>query len=56
MRPLGWDRWRPYRHHLHPQSAELGLYDELYPRVYRPPYTQLQPLYQEMRRLTGYPR
>ena len=38
---------------LHP--ATHALYDELYRGVYRRMYRQLQPLYKEIRRITGYP-
>lgn len=38
----------------HPQHARL--YDQLYRRVYSPLYERLQPLYREIRQITGYPR
>ena len=38
-----------------PDLATHALYDELYRAVYRPMYRQLRPLYQEIRRITGYP-
>jgi len=38
-----------------PDPATHALYDELYRGVYRRMYRQLQPLYREIRRITGYP-
>jgi sugar (pentulose or hexulose) kinase len=38
-----------------PDPAAHALYDELYRGVYRRMYRQLQPLYREIRRITGYP-
>jgi sugar (pentulose or hexulose) kinase len=38
-----------------PDPATHALYDELYRGVYRPMYGRLQPLYREIRRITGYP-
>lgn len=38
-----------------PDPATHALYDELYRGVYRPMYRRLQPLYKEIRRITGYP-
>ncbi len=38
-----------------PDPAAAGLYDELYRRVYRRMYERLQPLYEEIRAITGYP-
>ena len=38
-----------------PDAAASALYDGLYRRVYRRMYDRLQPLYAEIRRLTGYP-
>ncbi len=38
-----------------PDPATHALYDELYRGVYRRMYRQLQPLYKEIRRITGYP-
>lgn len=41
---------------VRPSRPEQGLYEQLFARVYRPLYTQLKPLYQEIRNITGYPR
>ncbi|MFZ5561061.1 MAG: FGGY-family carbohydrate kinase [Pseudomonadota bacterium] len=41
---------------VQPDYAAQALYEQLFTRVYRPLYTQLQPLYQEIREITGYPR
>ncbi|HET8731889.1 MAG TPA: FGGY-family carbohydrate kinase [Moraxellaceae bacterium] len=41
---------------VQPDHAEEALYEQLYTRVYRPLYNQLQPLYREIRSITGYPR
>jgi sugar (pentulose or hexulose) kinase len=38
-----------------PDPAAAALYDELYTRVYRRMYERLQPLYEEIRAITGYP-
>ncbi len=38
-----------------PDAANHALYDELYARVYRRMYGRLRPLYEEIRRITGYP-
>jgi sugar (pentulose or hexulose) kinase len=38
-----------------PDVARHALYDELYERVYRKMYARLQPLYEEIRQITGYP-
>jgi sugar (pentulose or hexulose) kinase len=38
-----------------PDIVRHALYDELYERVYRRMYARLQPLYEEIRRITGYP-
>ncbi len=38
-----------------PDPATHVLYDELYRGVYRQMYRRLQPLYREIRRITGYP-
>ena len=38
-----------------PDPAAHALYDKLYRGVYRRMYRQLQPLYREIRRITGYP-
>jgi sugar (pentulose or hexulose) kinase len=39
-----------------PDAKAHRLYNSLYKRVYQPLYGQLQPLYREIRRITGYPR
>jgi sugar (pentulose or hexulose) kinase len=41
---------------VRPDYATQALYEQLFTRVYRPLYTQLQPLYREIRDITGYPR
>lgn len=41
---------------VQPQSEEQVLYQQLYTRAYRPLYKQLQPIYREIRQITGYPR
>ncbi|MBV8489082.1 MAG: carbohydrate kinase, partial [Candidatus Eremiobacteraeota bacterium] len=38
-----------------PRAAHRELYDKLYTRVYRRLYGRLQPLYREIREITGYP-
>ncbi len=38
-----------------PDPARHRLYDALYRRVYKRMYTRLQPLYEEIRAITGYP-
>jgi sugar (pentulose or hexulose) kinase len=38
-----------------PNPAHHRLYDELYECVYKKMYNRLQPLYYEIRRITGYP-
>jgi sugar (pentulose or hexulose) kinase len=38
-----------------PDAANHALYDELYTNVYRRMYGRLRPLYEEIRRITGYP-
>ena len=38
-----------------PDPAVHARYDDLYRSVYRPMYGRLQPLYREIRRITGYP-
>ncbi len=38
-----------------PNLADHARYDDLYRSVYRPMYQRLQPLYREIRRITGYP-
>ena len=43
-------------HTVQPDKSRQALYHQLYTRVYRPLYTQLQPLYREIRSITGYPR
>jgi sugar (pentulose or hexulose) kinase len=39
-----------------PDRAASRTYDDLYRSVYLPMYDRLQPLYREIRRITGYPR
>lgn len=41
---------------VHHDPDNRALYEQLFTRVYQPMYTQLQPLYQEIRHITGYPR
>lgn len=38
-----------------PDPATATMYDELYRRIYRRLYPALRPLYEEVRRITGYP-
>ncbi len=38
-----------------PDPAAHALYDELYAKVYQRMYGRLKPLYEEIRRITGYP-
>ncbi|HEV8489506.1 MAG TPA: FGGY-family carbohydrate kinase [Candidatus Limnocylindrales bacterium] len=38
-----------------PDAKNVALYDDLYRSVYRPLYGRLKPLYEEIRRITGYP-
>ena len=38
-----------------PNQDNRELYDGLYNRVYKRMYKQLQPLYEEIRAITGYP-
>lgn len=40
---------------VEPDPARHATYDELYERVYRRMYDRLRPLYEEIRRITGYP-
>jgi sugar (pentulose or hexulose) kinase len=39
-----------------PDPATRQVYDELYERVYLKMYKRLRPLYEEIRRITGYPK
>ncbi|MDP2228604.1 MAG: FGGY-family carbohydrate kinase, partial [Moraxellaceae bacterium] len=39
-----------------PDSTSAALYHRLFTRVYQPLYAQLQPLYRDIRDITGYPR
>ncbi|MGM0767692.1 MAG: FGGY-family carbohydrate kinase [Pseudomonadota bacterium] len=41
---------------FHPRPETQALYDRLYQEVYLRMYPQLQPLYQTIREITGYPR
>lgn len=38
-----------------PEVANVRIYDQLYRRVYRRMYSRLQPLYRDIREITGYP-
>lgn len=38
-----------------PRAENRQIYDELYQRVYKRMYQRLQPLYREIRKITGYP-
>jgi ribulose kinase len=38
-----------------PNTANHQIYNELYQRVYLKMYSQLKPLYEEIRNITGYP-
>jgi len=38
-----------------PDGAAHAVYDDLYRHVYRRMYPALRPLYDEIRRITGYP-
>jgi len=38
-----------------PEPVARAMYDQLYRRVYRELYPRLRPLYEEIRRITGYP-
>jgi ribulose kinase len=38
-----------------PDPVRHALYDQLYERVYKKMYGRLQPFYEEIRRITGYP-
>jgi sugar (pentulose or hexulose) kinase len=39
-----------------PIQANRKIYDELYTRVYQKMYAQLQPLYRDIQKITGYPK
>jgi sugar (pentulose or hexulose) kinase len=39
-----------------PVAGHVAIYDALYSRVYRHMYRRLEPLYEEIQRITGYPR
>ncbi len=41
---------------FYPQDEEHRLYQKLYNRVWKRMYSQLRPMYQEIRQITGYPR
>lgn len=41
---------------VRPDRERQQLYQQLFTRVYRPLYARLQPLYKEIRSITGYPR
>jgi sugar (pentulose or hexulose) kinase len=38
-----------------PVSANREIYERLYSQVYKKMYRQLQPLYRDIARITGYP-
>lgn len=40
---------------FHPQADAQKIYEQLYTRVYKRMYKRLQPLYEDIRRITGYP-
>jgi sugar (pentulose or hexulose) kinase len=40
---------------IEPDAVNQAMYDDLYRSVYRRTYRRLQPLYEEIRRITGYP-
>jgi sugar (pentulose or hexulose) kinase len=39
-----------------PVEANVAIYDAIYERVYRHMYDRLAPLYEEIQRITGYPK
>lgn len=39
-----------------PVAANRAIYDRLHEQVYRRMYRQLQPLYRDIARITGYPK
>ena len=41
---------------FHPNPESREIYDQLYHEVYRKLYGRLRPLYEQIRRITGYPR
>jgi len=41
---------------FHPDPQTHNLYDQLYTRVYKKMYKRLKPLYQDIRKITGYPQ
>ena len=41
---------------FHPIAKNQQIYEALYRKVYQKMYTRLQPLYQEIQKITGYPR
>jgi sugar (pentulose or hexulose) kinase len=41
---------------FHPIAANQALYERLYQRVYKKMYVRLQPMYEEIAEITGYPR
>ncbi len=44
-----------YQHSFEPNPENAKLYNHLYKRVYRKMYKSLEPLYKEIREITGYP-
>jgi hypothetical protein len=45
----------PRRDGIHPQPEAQQVYERLYKEVYLRMYRQLKPLYQSIRKITGYP-
>lgn len=41
---------------FYPQTEAVELYNQLFAHAYLPLYARLQPLYQQIRKITGYPR
>jgi len=44
-----------YKNEFHPNKKNVEIYDQLYNRVYKKMYRKLESLYQEIRKITGYP-
>jgi len=44
-----------YDHEFHPNKNYVAIYNKLYTRIYRKMYKTLEPLYHEIREITGYP-
>ena len=49
------NRMTRIQHVFHPRDRAHRIYDQLYQRVYKKLYGRLQPLYQAIRQITGYP-